>query len=65
MMVNYQTVERGGSGWLRLLEFHPDGRVLEVRDYSPWLNRFNLAPGASFYLTLPACADSSSSPRNR
>ena len=25
----------GGDGWLRILEFLPDGRTIKVRTYSP------------------------------
>lgn len=40
MMFNTQTLGggwsgNGGDGWLRLLEFHPDGQHISVRTYSP------------------------------
>jgi len=40
MMFNVQTLGggwegNGGDGWLRLLEFMPDGRTIKVRTYSP------------------------------
>ena len=40
MMFNVQTVGggwegNGGDGWLRILEFMPDGKTIKVRTYSP------------------------------
>jgi 3',5'-cyclic AMP phosphodiesterase CpdA len=39
LLSNYQNRENGGNGWLRALEFHPDGVTVQVRSYSPWLNQ--------------------------
>lgn len=40
MMFNAQRIGgwhgNGGDGWLRLLEFLPDGETVHVRTYSPW-----------------------------
>jgi hypothetical protein len=41
VLVNFQMKPNGGDGWLRLLEFKPDGRSIEVRDYSPTLDKMN------------------------
>ncbi len=35
MLVNFQMRPKGGDGWLRLLEFHADGKTVDVCDYSP------------------------------
>ncbi len=40
MMFNTQTLGggwqgNGGDGWLRILEFLPDGRTIKVKTYSP------------------------------
>ncbi len=40
MMFNVQTLGggwegNGGDGWLRILEFLPDGKTVKVRTYSP------------------------------
>ena len=40
MMFNVQTLGggwegNGGDGWIRILEFMPDGRTVKVRTYSP------------------------------
>ena len=39
IVVDYQEIENGANGWLRLLQFHPDGTTLTIRDYSPLLNQ--------------------------
>jgi hypothetical protein len=39
MLANYQFLKHGGMGYLRLLEFLPDGETVHVRTYSPWLDR--------------------------
>ncbi len=37
MLFNAQWAPRGGHGWLRLLEFQPDGKTVQVRTFSPYL----------------------------
>ncbi len=39
MLFNTQTEANGGNGWLRILEFHPDGTV-QVQTYSPLLDQW-------------------------
>lgn len=46
MMFNVQTLGggwegNGGDGWLRILEFMPDGKTIKVRTYSPF---FGISP---------------------
>jgi hypothetical protein len=53
MLVNFQMRPRGGDGWLRLLEFKPDRRTVEVYDYSPTRNQRNEGPENRFALMLP------------
>jgi hypothetical protein len=48
MMVDYQNQANGGDGFLRLLQFHPDGRKVSVRDYSPTLGKLSEIPGANY-----------------
>jgi len=36
LMFNAQFLPKGGQGWLRLLEFLPDGQTVHVRTYSPY-----------------------------
>ncbi len=38
MLVDYEKLKGGGQGFLRLLEFLPDGKTIQVRTYSPVLN---------------------------
>jgi len=52
VVVDYQNLENGGNGWLRLLQFLPDGRTVRVRDYSPLLDQTSLAPECTFEFTL-------------
>ena len=54
IVANYQQLANGGDGYIRLLEFLPDGRTVQVKTYSPtrdrWLTdsrnqfRFELTP---------------------
>lgn len=45
---NYQHDEAGGSGYLRLLHFHPDTRSISVFTYSPFLERRRIDPENDF-----------------
>jgi hypothetical protein len=40
MLVNYQMRVLGGEGYLRLLEFFPDGKTVQVKAYSPYLDLY-------------------------
>jgi predicted phosphodiesterase len=51
-LVNFQMKPRGGDGWLRLLEFRPDGKTVQVYDYSPTLNKRNTSSQNEFELKL-------------
>lgn len=42
MLFNAQRQGDAGEGWLRLLEFQPDGRTVVVKTYSPWLDQRGL-----------------------
>lgn len=52
ILVDYQDAELGGNGWLRLLQFLPDGRTVRVRDYSPLLDRTSADPQCAFEFVL-------------
>lgn len=62
MMFNAQWAPKGGDGWIRLLEFLPDGKTVRVKTVSPYLMRTAKDPSAGrktdadmqFTLTLPA-----------
>lgn len=53
LLVNFQMRPHGGDGWLRLLEFRPDGTTVQVYDYSPTLRQRNESPQNQFTMTLP------------
>ncbi len=52
MLVNFQMKPHGGDGWLRLLEFRPDGQTVQVCDYSPVLKQRNESQQNQFTLKL-------------
>lgn len=52
MLANYQMRELGGEGYMRLLEFLPDGKTVQVRSYSPLYDSYLLAPDQQFRFTL-------------
>lgn len=52
MLSNYQMRNMGGEGYMRLLEFLPDGRTVRVRTYSPLYDRFMLLPDQHFEFQL-------------
>ncbi len=53
MVVDYQNRQNGGEGFLRLLQFTPDGQTVTVSDYSPLLDQMSDVPGTSYTFTLP------------
>ncbi|GDY22428.1 metallophosphatase [Verrucomicrobiota bacterium] len=52
IMVDYENMRGGGSGYLRLVEFLPDGRSVQVRSYSPLLDRYLTDAGNQFTFAL-------------
>jgi hypothetical protein len=52
MLVNYQMKALGGEAFLRLVEFHPDGKTIQVRAYSPYYGTYKTDPDNQFQLTL-------------
>ncbi len=48
VVVDYQKDENGGNGWMRLLQFLPDGRTVRTRDYSPILDQTCTMPDRSY-----------------
>jgi hypothetical protein len=52
MLANYQINTQGGMGDMRLLEFKADGQTLEVRTYSPVLDRYDTAYDQQFTLNM-------------
>ncbi len=49
LLANFQSGPMGGNGYLRLMTFHADR--IDVRTYSPYLDRFETTPAHEF--TLP------------
>jgi len=56
MLANFQMRKLGGEGYLRLLEFRPDGKTIQVKSYSPLHDRFLLDEDQHFTLELDARA---------
>lgn len=56
LLVDYQRDPNGGNGYLRLLQFAPDGVTVKVEDYSPFLDRASEQPGGAFELKLETAA---------
>ena len=56
VLVDYQDAPQGGNGWLRLLQFLPDGRTVRVRDYSPLLDETSTDPQCAFDFVLDPVA---------
>jgi predicted phosphodiesterase len=54
LLVNFQMRPKGGDGWLRLLEFRPDGKTVQVYDYSPTRGERNESKQNQFTMTVPA-----------
>lgn len=52
ILADYQEYPEGGQGWLRLLEFSRDGRTLNVRTYSPYLESYRTGPESQFTLEI-------------
>jgi hypothetical protein len=48
LLQNYQMRTLGGEGYLRLLEFRPDGKTVAVKTYSPLYDRYFLAGDQMF-----------------
>ncbi len=52
VLVNFQMRPKGGDGWLRLLEFKPDGKTVQTYDYSPTRNQCNAGEENQFAMQL-------------
>jgi 3',5'-cyclic AMP phosphodiesterase CpdA len=52
LLSNYQMLDEGGLGYLRLLELRPDGRTLRVKTYSPSLDLFATDAAQDFRLEI-------------
>jgi hypothetical protein len=52
MLADFQGESQGGSGFMRILTFMPDGRVM-VRTYSPFLDQYRTDDENQFVLERP------------
>jgi hypothetical protein len=57
LMADYQERAQGGEGYLRLMEFLPDGRTVQVKTYSPTLDRYLTDERQEFVLRLGGPGD--------
>ena len=53
LLANYQMLPEGGQGYLRLLEFLPDEKTVQVKTYSPYMDRYKTGNQQQFVLDLP------------
>jgi len=57
ILANYQDppipIGNGGNGWLRIMKFVPRENKIEVRTYSPWLDKFAADEQNQFDLVYP------------
>lgn len=42
----------GGGGFMRLMQFHPNGQVVQIRTYSPWYNQWLTEPSQEFVVAV-------------
>ncbi len=55
LLANFQMIGKGGDGFFRIMEVHADR--IEVRTFSPWLNRYKRTPEHEFTLFRSAALD--------
>lgn len=53
MLADYQLRPNGGDGWLNLISFDVPKNCIEVKTYSPVLNRYETDDDSQFTLPLP------------
>lgn len=54
LLADYQSREKGGSGWLRILQFYPTQNKIVVKTFSPYLNEFETDYDSQFELPFEA-----------
>jgi hypothetical protein len=50
LLADYQMDEKGGNGWLRILEFSPDNNEIHVKTYSPYFKIYQTDTDSEFTL---------------
>ena len=67
VLTNFQSIENGGNGWLKVMTFSPQRKTIFVRTYSPWLDlkqkhsAERLGPKSKFEIPYPTRNTSSGS----
>lgn len=64
MAINYQDGPNGGDGFLRLMEFLPDGETVQIKAFSPYKNAFKTDSKNQFILKLQSSRKLNASPEN-
>ena len=54
MLVNYQMKNEGGEGFMRLVEFQPDGKTVQIKAYSPSTDQYKIDSQNQFVIKLDA-----------
>ena len=57
LMSDYQSLEDGGNGWLRILRFSPSANQISVSTYSPVLDQFENTSSGQFTLAYDMQSD--------
>jgi len=52
ILVDYQSGRGGGNGYMRLLEFHPDGETVQCRTFSPYTKQYRTGELSQFVFKL-------------
>jgi len=52
ILVNYQMLKEGGAGYMRLVEFLPDGNTIQFKSYSPSMDKYLTDSQNQFILKL-------------
>ena len=53
LLSDYQGRENGGDGWLRIMKFSPQKNKIQIRTYSPTLEKYEIDSDSQFTLEYP------------
>jgi hypothetical protein len=53
LLSDYQGLDQGGDGWLRIMEFVPSENTIHVSTYSPYLDQYWTNPANQFDMFYP------------
>jgi parallel beta-helix repeat protein len=65
LLSDYQAIDNGGFGYLRIIEFVPSENTIYVKTYSPWLDNYMTGPSSQFELSYPMTVGVSVSPTSQ